>query len=163
MSSKDSFDPQDCCGRFDPEPWRDGDLNWVEKPFIRDRVRSVFHIPINFGGVMRRNMELLERSDTCPEQMVILSDENSLWGADVYLPTSKDIPDASMERLSGRFITRLFEGLYSKGCSWAKEMKAYIESRGLDFQKIYFYYTTWPKCAKALGRNYVVLVAQVGA
>ncbi len=163
MTSNKAFDPNECCGQFDPEPWESGDFNWEDRLFVKDRVRSVFHIPLNFAGVMKRNMKLIEAADACPEQMMVLSDENSLWGADVYLAVSNDVPGAEMVRLSGRYITRVFEGPYSQGSKWAKEMTAHVNQESLELKKLYFFYTTCPKCAKALGRNYVVMVANVAA
>ncbi len=43
---------------------------------------------------------------------------------------------------------------------WAVEMKQYVENKGKQLLKLYFSYTTCPKCAKAYGKNYVVLFAQ---
>jgi hypothetical protein len=40
-------------------------------------------------------------------------------------------------------------------------MGEYVKSRGREVKKLYFYYTTCPKCAKKYGKNYVVLLAEV--
>jgi len=40
-------------------------------------------------------------------------------------------------------------------------MQNYVKSKNKDLKKLYFYYTTCPKCAKIYGKNYVVLLAQV--
>ena len=40
-------------------------------------------------------------------------------------------------------------------------MTALVKARGKSLQKLYFFYTTCPKCAKKHGKNYVVLLAQV--
>lgn len=73
-----------CCPRFDPEPWDKKEVTFDDRLFVRDHVTSFFHIPLNFGKVMVRNME-----------------------------------------------------------------------------KMYFFYTTCPKCAKVYGKNYTVLLAKV--
>jgi hypothetical protein len=90
----------------------------------------------------------------------MLSDENSLWGADVYIAVSKEVPGARMERISGTFFTKVFEGPYSRIRSWAKSMTALLEEQGRPLEKLYFWYTTCPRCAKAYGKNYMVLVAE---
>jgi len=36
-----------------------------------------------------------------------------------------------------------------------------MKSEGRMVKKVYFFYTTCPKCAKAYGKNYVVVLAQV--
>jgi hypothetical protein len=66
-----------------------------------------------------------------------------------------------MERIPGTFLTKAFEGDYSRMGYWVKDMHAFVKSKGKRLKKLYFFYTTCPRCAKAYGKNYVVLVAQV--
>jgi hypothetical protein len=40
-------------------------------------------------------------------------------------------------------------------------MKEYVASKKKAMAKLYFFYTTCPKCAQAYGKNYVVLLAKV--
>lgn len=150
-----------CCPRFDPEPWDGGEQVWEEKLFVKDRVRSVFHVPINFGRVMVRNMEKIVAADALTPEPLMLSDENSLWGSDLYVHVTKEIPDSEMARLSGTFLTKVFEGPYKNARTWALQMQEYVKEKGKELKKLYFFYTTCPKCAKVYGKNYVVLVAQV--
>ena len=42
-----------------------------------------------------------------------------------------------------------------------KVMNDFIKSKGKEAKKLYFFYTTCPKCAKVYGKNYTVLLAQV--
>lgn len=154
-------DPDECCPRFDPEPWDDRTLTWENRRFVKDRVTSFFHIPLNFSAVMKRNAAKIEAADADPETMVVLSDETSLWGADVYIEVDKDIPDAQMATISGTFLSKVFEGPYGHMRKWIEEMRTYTQGKGKTLDKLYFYYTTCPKCAKKYGKNYVVLLAQV--
>jgi hypothetical protein len=149
-----------CCPRFDPSKWEGKELTWQDKLFVRDRVRSVFHIPLNFGGVMKRTMQAIEAADALDPDQLVLSDENSLWGADVYIAVAKDVPGARMERLSGKYLVRTFEGPYSKAGVWAKDVTTHLANRGEQAKKLYFWYTTCPRCAKAYGKNYVAVVAE---
>jgi hypothetical protein len=151
----------ECCPRFNPEPWADKTITWESRRFVKDRVTSLLHIPLNFGAVMKRNVGAIEAANAKPETMVILSDENSLWGADVYIEVTKDIPGANMATISGTFLSKVFEGPYRNMGKWIGEMKAFVQSKGKAFQKLYFFYTTCPKCAKKYGKNYVVILAQV--
>lgn len=152
----------ECCPRFDPQPWDGRTVTWEEKPFLKDRVRSLFHIPLNFGAVMRRNMAAIEAAEACAEEMIVLSDENSLWGADVYIAVSKEVPGKTMAALTGRFFSKVFEGPYRNMRQWIGEMKDQVDKEGETLKYLYFYYTTCPKCAKVYGKNYVVLLAKVG-
>lgn len=154
-------DIQECCPRFEPEPWDEKEITWEDKKFVTDRVRSFLHIPLNFGAVMRRNVALIEAAGAKPERMIVLSDENSLWGADVYLEAVGDVPGARMAALSGTFLSKVFEGPYREMPKWIDAMKRFVQSRGRRCAKIYCYYTTCPQCAKAQGKNYVAILAQV--
>ena len=156
-----SRDDDQCCPKFAPEPWDEKEITWEGKQFIKDRVRSFLHIPLNFGAVMRRSMAAIEAADAMPEEMIVLSDENSLWGADVYVAVSKDVPGAAMASLSGTFLSKVYEGPYKDVGKWAKQMMEYVKAAGKELKKLYFYYTTCPKCAKKYGKNYVVLLAEV--
>jgi hypothetical protein len=157
----ETMSDQECCPRFDPKPWEDKEITWEEKRFVKDRVRSFFHIPINFGGVMRRNMALIEAADAKPAEMIVLSDESSLWGADVYIDVSRDVPGTRTATISGTFLTKVYEGPYSRMRSWMQDMNQHVASRSKDLKKMYTFYTTCPSCAKKYGKNYVVLMAQV--
>ena len=150
----------ECCPRFQPEPWDGTALTRENRIFVKDRVTSFFHIPLNFGAVLRRNVDAIEKADAKSETMIVLSDENSLWGADVYIEVTKDVPGAKMANISGSFLSKVFEGPYSNMRKWIGEMKAFVQEKGETLDKLYFYYTTCPKCAKKYGKNYVVLLAQ---
>jgi len=150
-----------CCLRFNPEPWDEKEVTWQDKLCVKDHVRSFLHIPLNFGRVMVKNMERIKGADALAPQPLMLSDEKSLWGADIYIEVSKEVPGAEMERISGTFLTKAFEGPYKDVGKWVKEMKAFVASKGKEIEKLYFFYTTCPSCAKVYGKNYVVLLAQI--
>jgi hypothetical protein len=150
-----------CCARFNPEPWQDKEIAWKDKIFIKDHVTSFLHMPINMGKKIVKNMELIEKANAKSPYQLMLTDEKSIWGADIYIDVSKDVQGAQMATLSGTFLTKVFEGPYQNAGKWAQEMKEYVENKGQKIKKLYFPYTTCPKCAKAYGKNYVVLFAQI--
>ena len=150
----------ECCPRFDPSPWDDKVITWDRKLFLQDRVASLLRIPLNFGAVMKRSMATIEAAGAVADQVVVLSDENSLWGADVYVAVSRDIPGARTTTLSGTFLTKVFEGSYRNMGNWIEEMKSLVKGRGKVPRKLLFFYTTCPKCSKKYGKNYVVILAQ---
>jgi len=150
-----------CCPRFDPEPWDEKEVTFQNRLFVKDRVRSFFHIPLNFGKMMVRNMERIQRAGALAPEPLMLCDEKSLWGADVYIAVSKEIPGAEMARISGTFLTKVFEGPYKDAGKWAGAMTEYVKAKARQIKKMYFFYTTCPKCAKHYGKNYTVILAQV--
>lgn len=158
MNTQDTIE---CCPKFDPQPWNDRVLVWDKKLFLQERVRSFLHVPLNFGSVMKRSMACIKTAGAMPDEMIVLSDENSLWGADVFIAVSKDVPGARMATLSGTYLTNVFEGPFRNMRNWIAAMKSFVSGKGKNLQKLYFFYTTCPKCAKKYGKNYVVILAQV--
>jgi hypothetical protein len=150
-----------CCPPFDPKPWDEATLEWKGKRFVKDRVASFFHIPLNFGSVMKRNMKAIEAIQAKPATPIVLSDENSMWGADVYIEVTRDIPNAAMATISGTFLSKVYEGPYRNMRKWIEDMKSFVSARNKAMKKMYFFYTTCPKCAKKYGKNYVVILAQM--
>jgi hypothetical protein len=150
-----------CCPSFRPETWNEKEVSWQGKLFAKDRVRSFLHIPLNYGSVLRKNLRQIEAVNAAPEERLVLSQENSLWGADIYVAVTKEVAGLAITSLSGRFLAKVFEGPYKNIPDWIRNMKEYVASKGIEMKQLYFYYTTCPKCAKKYGKNYVVLLARV--
>jgi len=150
-----------CCEPFDPAPWQEKEIKWENKLFVKDHITSFLHIPLNMGSKIIKNLALIEKAQSRPPYQLMLTDEKSLWGADIYIDVCKETPGAEMAMISGTFLTKVFEGPYKNAGKWAKEMEEYVKSKGKVLEKLYFSYTTCPKCAKAYGKNYVVLFAKI--
>lgn len=150
-----------CCPRFNPEPWQEKEVTFKDELFLKDSVRNIFHIPINFGSVMLKNMDKITKADALSVEPLLLSDEKSMWKSDLYIAVAKEVPDAEMVKLSGTFLTKVFEGPYSATSKWVRAMNDFIKPKGKEMKKLYFFYTTCPKCAKVYGKNYTVLLAEV--
>lgn len=153
--------PTGCCEPFDPAPWEEKEITWKDKIFVKDHVTSFFHIPLNMGQKITKNMALIDKAHAKPSYQLMLTDEKSIWGSDIYIDVTKEVPGACMAKLSGTFLTKVFEGPYQNAGIWAKEMQEYVKSQEKAIKKLYFSYTTCPACAKVYGKNYVVLFAQV--
>ena len=150
-----------CCPEFNPEQYDEKEITFNDKLFLKDHVVSFLHMPLNFGSVMKRAMEKIDAVNGLPGDYLMLSDEKSLWGSDIYIAVKKEIPGAIMYQLSGTFLTKVFEGPYKNIGKWKEEMKKYVASKGKQVKKLYYYYTTCPKCAKHYGKNYIVIFAEV--
>lgn len=153
--------PTGCCDPFDPKQWEDKEIVWKNKIFVKDHVTSFLHIPLNMTKKIIKNMELIEKAKAKSPYQLMLTDEKSLWGADIYIDVAKDVPGAQMAKISGTFLTKVFEGPYQNAGKWAQEMEQYVKNKNKDMKKLYFSYTTCPKCAKTYGKNYVVLFAKI--
>ena len=160
-ASTNPVTPTGCCPPFAPEPWEGKELSWKDKPFVKDHVTCLFHVPINMGRKLMKDMALIEAAHAEGPDHLMLSDDKSPWGADIFIEVKKAVPGATMDRLSGTFLTKVFEGPFRDAGQWAREMTAYVAAQGRTLEKLYFGYTTCPRCAKAYGKNYVVLFAKV--
>jgi hypothetical protein len=153
--------PTGCCPPFNPTPWQDKELTWKDELFVRDHVRSVFHVPLNMGKRVVANQTKIDAAQAAPAERLMLTEETSPWGSDIYIRVTKPVPDARMASLSGTFLTRVYEGPFRDEPKWAEDMRRFVAARGRTLEKLYFSYTTCPACAKAYGKNYVVVLAKV--
>jgi hypothetical protein len=64
-------------------------------------------------------------------------------------------------KLSGKFLSKVYEGPFKNTGKWCKDFEKYAESKNSKIKKWYMWYTTCPKCAKKYGKNYVAVIAQV--
>jgi hypothetical protein len=150
-----------CCPPFDPAPWEDRELVWKDKPFVKGHVTCLFHVPLNMRQVVMRDMAVIEQAHAAVDRPLMLSDDSSPWGADLYFEVKGLVPQASMAYVSGTFLTKVFEGPFRNAGQWANDMKRHVAAQGRELERLYFGYTTCPKCAKAYGKNYVVVFAKV--
>jgi hypothetical protein len=161
MSEIDQQPETGCCPRFNPEIWDQKEIVWQDKLFLKDQTKSILRIPLNFGQVMVKNMKKITEAEALVSEPIMLSDEKSLWGADIYIAVSKEVPGSEMVKISGTFLSKVFEGPFQNMGKWVKEMAIFVKSKEKEVKKFYFFYTTCPKCAKFYGKNYVVILAQV--
>ena len=161
VSSARTVPPTGCCPRFDPRPWDQREVVWNDKPFVKLRLHSAMHIPLDMGRKVVAAKALIDAAGAAPPQPFMLVEELSAWRADAYVEVTGPVPHADMAWLSGTFLTKVFEGPYRDAPHWASQMEAYVVGRNRTLVKLYFGYTTCPACAKAYGENYVVMVARV--
>ncbi len=150
-----------CCARLDAERWDGRYITWQEKPFLRDHIHEFLHVPLNFGSVITRDNAAIEEAAAYPEEPLWLTDEVSPWGSDLYLAVDREVPGKTIEKLSGTFLTKVFDGPYRHAGKWQREMEEFVHGQGRDVKKMYYFYATCPKCAKHFGKNQVVLFAKV--
>lgn len=150
-----------CCERFNPKPWDNKTIMFKDKLFLKDHIKTAFHIPIGFGKVMTKNMEFIAKANALSKEQLMLYDCRGMFGADLYIAVTKNVPGAEMAKISGTFMSKVFEGPFKDTGKWVKEMKIHVERQGKTMKKLYFYYTMCPACAKHYGQNYTVLLAQV--
>lgn len=153
-----------CCPKFDPKPWDGREFEWKSEKFVKDHVKSVFYVPINFGGKITKNVKAILDADAKPkdDDFIVIAHNKKPFGCDIYIKSAKDVPNAENATISEKFICKVFEGAYGEEPKWIKEMHSYVAEKGKKIKDIYTYYTTCPKCIKKYGKNYVVIMAKIG-
>ena len=152
---------QECCPRFEPEPWDGKRFQWDKKRFIKAKVFTFLYMPVNFGGVMRKLALTVENAGANMSGSLCLSDHTSKWNMDVLLEVDREIPGADNTVLSGEFMSKVYEGNFKDTGIWCNDFEQFVTKNGCKIIKLYMWYTTCPKCAKKYGENYVTIIAEV--
>jgi hypothetical protein len=156
---------KECCPVFDPAPWDKKTHIWTEKSFIKDYLPQFFHMPLPsmMGKVIGRMWKKAEDAGAASgiKDFLLLAYDPSPWKSELYLNVTKEVPGAENVKLTGTFISTVFDGPYNHVPKFIKELDNYLESQGKKAKKYYFYYTACPKCAKKYGHNYIVAFAEV--
>lgn len=150
-----------CCPEFNSEPWNDKILIWENKKFIKEKVCTLFYMPVNFGRVMKRLDKKITATGAQIPEWLCLSDHTSKWIMDIYLAVDKEIPNSENVNINGKFYSRVYEGPFKETGNWCKDFETVAQTKGFTVKKWYMWYTTCPKCAKKYGKNYVVIVGQI--
>jgi len=159
--TQENINDQICCPPFEPELWDDKVFEWDNRKFIKDKVCTIFFMPLNFGSVMRRLDQKVRDAEASIPDYLCLSEHTSKWNMNLYLAVDKEIPGASNIILRGKYYSKVYEGSFSESGKWSKDFESIFVSKGMKIKKMYMWYTTCPKCVKKYGKNYVVFIGEV--
>jgi len=160
MSEKETKESV-CCPRFDPKPWQDQTLHWVNKPFIKGTVRTFWFMPVGFGGEMKRLDAVLREHKAENPDHLCLSEHPSKWRMNLLMAVDRALPGVPGETLNGNFYSRVYEGEYRETGNWMKDFDAHLKKKGLKATRIFMWYTTCPACARKYGVQHTVILAQL--
>jgi len=151
-----------CCQEFNPETLNEKEFNWQQKTFIKDEVMQIMHMPLNMGSVITRMWNKIKQAEANPadQDFLMLCYDPSSWKSEIYMTTTKIVPDATNVTLSGNFLSKVFDGPYQDIPKFVKEMEMYVATKGKSVVKMYFHYAYCPKCAKKYGHNYITAFAE---
>lgn len=151
-----------CCPKFDPIPWDNVNFEWNDKLFVRGSVCTFFYMPLNFGSVMKKLSKTISAAGADWSSGLCLSDITSKWNMDLYIHVDKPVLALESKIFTGKFYSKVYEGPFKDTGKWCHDFDQILVEKGYSKQKVYHWYTTCPKCAKKYGKNYVVLIAQIG-
>jgi hypothetical protein len=161
MNDQNELNKQvECCPRFDPELWDGKSFEWDNKKFIKDNVFTLFYMPINYGSVITRMIAAADKAGARVPEWLFLAEHTSGWNMDLYLAVDKEVPGAENVAMTGKFLSKVYEGSFKNTGKWCKDFEKYAKDKGVKVEKMYMWYTTCPKCAKKYGKNYVAIIAK---
>jgi hypothetical protein len=161
----DTKDENQCCPQFNPQLWDEKTHHWKDKLFIKETIPQLFHMPLPLmvSRMVQRQWQKAKKAGAAPDtgDFLWLAYDPSPWKSEHFIHVTKEVPNADNVKLTGTFISKVFDGPYNAVPKWVKEMDEYLAKKGKKSKKYYFYFTTCPKCAKKYGHNYVVAFAEV--
>ena len=95
------------------------------------------------------------------EDVLVLFTDPHPFKSELYLSVTGTVPNANNVKISGTFLSKVFDGPYNAIPKYIKEMDGYLASKGKKSKKYYVHYAYCPKCAKESGHNYIILFAEV--
>ena len=156
----------ECCKILSPAEWDKKEIVWRDKPFYKSHYFAFLHVPVNLGKKIIEGMKRIKEAGIAAEPMV-LSRNDTLWGADILIPIKNKTDIFEIELITGRFLTRLFEGHYGDMRKWIRETRDWCREKqslaagrekGSEPEEFIFWYATCPKCAKKYGDKVQVVV-----
>ena len=154
---------QICCPEFNPKPWNETEHIWNDKLFIMDTIPQFLHMPLPsmFGKTVTKMWQTIEKSGANPalKDFLMLAHDPSPWKSELYIHITQEVPGANNVKLSGTFLTKVYDGPFNEMRNFIKDFERYVSDKGKVINKLYFYYTYCPKCALKYGHNYIVAFA----
>lgn len=152
-----------CCAVPNISDWQDAQIEFINERFIILHTKSFLYMPLNMAKIMKKLDRAASEANAKPpmEQAMILSRDISPWQAEQCYRVTMPIQGQDNIVLNGSFLSKVFEGPYQNAKKWYNEMLSYAAEQGSAAKRVYFFYTTCPKCAKHYGKNYVIGLAEV--
>ena len=151
-----------CCPQIDPSKWNTKILDWKEKKFVKGKVLTFMFMPLNFGSVITKMMKKVGEQNASTPDNLCLSDHTSKGNMNIYLAVDKEIEGLENITLTGKFLTRVYDGPFQDTGKWCEDFNNYAKEKNYNIKKMYMWYTYCPKCAKKYGHNYTVIFGEMG-
>ncbi len=155
-----------CCPKFNPEKWDGKTHEWNNKPFIKEAMPTLFHIPLPM--IINKKVtkiwkmaEVAQKIESNPEDTLLLFRDPSAFRSEIYLSVAGPVSDANNVNISGTFISKVYSGPYSAVPKFMKQMNEYLKSQNKEAKDYYVHYAYCPGCAKKFGNNYMIFFAKI--
>jgi len=155
-----------CCPKFNPEKWDQKTFDWYNKPFIKETMPTLFHIPLPLVlnkkiTKLCKMVEVANQAEVNAEDTLLLFRDPTAFKSEIYLSVAGAVSGADNENISGKFIAKVFSGPYNAVPKFIKELDEYLAKEGKKAKDYYIHYAYCPKCAKKYGDNYMIIFGRV--
>jgi hypothetical protein len=100
--------------------------NWEGKLFIKDGMPVFLHIPLPYlvGKVIGRMWKKAQDAgaNTEVKDFLLLMTDPSTWRSDFFMAVTKEVPGTENVKLSGKFVSMVFDGPYNAAPSAQRNM-----------------------------------------
>lgn len=160
------FMAKECCPKFNPEKWDEKTFIWKNKPFIKESIPTLFHIPFPpmIGKKITKMMDLADKAKRVSakkDEILVLFHDPSAFRSEIYISVLGEVKDANNVKISGTFVAKVFAGPYNAIPKFIKQMNEYLAKKGKKAKDYYVHYAYCPGCAKKYGNNYMILFAEI--
>jgi hypothetical protein len=159
------MDQDICCTEFEPALWQNKKFVWTNKLFLKDSIPELFHIPLPgaYGRAITRMWEKATKAGAAPERkdFFLMAHDPSPFKGELYMAITKEIAGEDNVKLSGTYMSKVFDGPYHHVPKFMAWMDGHLASIKMKARKYYFSFAYCPKCSKKYGHNYIVAIAEV--
>ncbi len=156
----------ECCPEFDPSRWDEKEFQWDNKPFVKETIPTLFHIPFPpmIGKKIRAMLKAAEDSNAAEEnkaETLILFRDPGAFRSEIYLSVKGVVKGRENTFLSGSYIGKAYSGGFNSVPKFIRQTNAYLAAKGMKAKDYMVHYAYCPGCEKKYGNNYLVLFAKV--
>ena len=162
----DQVREKECCPAFKPEKWSEKSFKWNEKRFIKTWIPLFFHMPIP-AIVAKKIVKLSSKAEHANaleeqrEDILLLFTHTNPFRSEIYLSVRSSVESANNVKLSGNFISKVFEGPYKAIPKFMRQMEHYLSLQEEKAKRFFVHYAYCPKCVERFGHNYMVIFAEI--
>lgn len=151
-----------CCPKFNPKGWDEQTFVFRSKKFVRFTNHDLFYMPLDLSKKIVATMKAVEAVGATEKiEHLMMSRSLSPFATEHFLAVTKEVPGLENVKISGTFLSRVFQGPYQDTPKWLTTMEGYVRACGKKVKQIYMNYTMCPACSKHYGVNYVVALAKI--
>lgn len=158
-----------CCPEFSIEKWDNKTFVWDKKPFIKESIPTLFHIPFPpmIGQKVTKLMNIATKTnklDPVKEETLLLFHDITPFKTNLYLGVTSEVPNANNVSVTGTYFAKVYDGPFDAVPRFINDMNSILTKDGKNKPKnedYLIHYAYCPKCAEKYKHNYMILFAKV--